>query len=132
MGQQRNVEETALNEQRDAEIADLESRFEPGSPDAEKARKEISSRYSALVDKLARPNYTEIVDHIDRVAEVAGIDHVGLGSDFDGCRLPTGMDDCTRVPLITEELVKREYSDADIRKILGENTLRVMEEAIGE
>ena len=57
---------------------------------------------------------------------------MGLGSDFDGCRLPTGMDDCTRVPLITEELVKREYSDADIRKILGENTLRVMEEAIGE
>jgi len=51
---------------------------------------------------------------------------------FDGCRLPTGMDDCTRVPLITEELVKREYSDADIRKILGENTLRVMEESIGE
>ena len=132
VGQQRNVEETALNEQRDAEIADLESRFEPGSPDAEKARKEVSSRYSAMVDGLERPNYTEIVDHIDRVAEVAGIDHVGLGSDFDGCRLPTGMDDCTRVPLITEELVKREYSDADIRKILGENTLRVMEEAIGE
>ena len=132
VGQQRNEEEAALNDQRDAEIADLDSRFEPGSPDSAEARKEIQSRYSALVDKLGRPHYTEIVDHIDRIADVAGIDHVGLGSDFDGCRLPTGMDDCTRVPLITEELVKREYSDADIRKILGENTLRVMEEAIGE
>ena len=80
VGQQRNVEETALNEQRDAEIADLDSRFEPGSPDAEKARKEISSRYSALVDKLARPNYTEIVDHIDR-------DRRGRGNRPRGARL---------------------------------------------
>ncbi len=132
IGQQRNEEEAALNERRDAELADLDSRSEPGSPDAESARKEIEARYGALVDKLDRPHYTEIVDHIDHAARVAGIDHVGLGSDFDGCRLPDGMDDCSRVPLVTDELVKRGYSDVDIEKILGGNTLRVMEEAIGE
>ena len=122
VSQSRNVEENRLNTQRDEEMA--------GASDD--AKSEIESRYSCLVEGLARPNWTEIVDHIDHMVKVAGIDHVGLGSDFDGCRLPTGMEDCTKVPKITEELVRRGYSDADIRKILGENTLRVMEAALGE
>jgi membrane dipeptidase len=70
-----------------------------------------------------------VVDHIDHAVRIAGIDHVGLGSDFDGVfDLPGGLEDVTRLPWITYELVRRGYSDEDIRKILGGNLLRVMEE----
>ena len=73
-----------------------------------------------------------LVDHIDRVVEVAGIDYVGLGSDFDGVgRLPEGINDVSDLPNITRELVKREYSDEDILKFLGGNHLRVFREVIG-
>ena len=128
IGQQRNIEESELNQQRSEELRDLE---ESGKLNPE-IQKTLNDKYNSLVEKLDRPNYLEIVDHIDHAVQVAGIDHVGLGSDFDGCRLPEGMDDCTRMPLITEELIKRDYSEKDIRKILGENTLRVMEEVIGQ
>ena len=117
-----------MNQQRSEELRDLE---ESGKLNPE-IQKTLNDKYNSLVEKLARPNYLEIVDHIDHAVQVAGIDHVGLGSDFDGCRLPEGMNDCTRMPLITEELIKRDYSEKDIRKILGENTLRVMEEVIGQ
>lgn len=72
----------------------------------------------------------DILNHIDHVVHVAGVDHVGLGSDFDGVSsLPEGMEDVTRLPWITYGLLKRGYSEGDVRKILGGNTLRVMEEA---
>lgn len=70
-----------------------------------------------------------LMDHIDHIAKVAGVDHVGIGSDFDGVPLtglPVGMEDISKLPTITYELMKRGYSDADIKKILGENLLRVM------
>jgi membrane dipeptidase len=70
-----------------------------------------------------------LIDHIDHIAKVAGIDHVGIGSDFDGVPLtglPEGMEDISKLPNITYELLKRGYSDADIKKVLGENFLRVM------
>ena len=68
-----------------------------------------------------------LIDHFDHVAKVAGIDHVGIGSDFDGVpSLPEGMEDISKLPVITFELMKRGYSDADIKKVLGENILRVM------
>jgi membrane dipeptidase len=69
------------------------------------------------------------VDHIDHAVKLVGADHVGLGSDFDGADMPEGMEDCSKLPKITEALIRKGYSDADIRKILGENTLRVMEAA---
>ncbi|NQT08680.1 membrane dipeptidase [Candidatus Bathyarchaeota archaeon] len=73
-----------------------------------------------------------LVDHVDRIVEVAGIDYVGLGSDFDGVgRLPEGINDVSDLPNITRELVKREYSDEDILKFLGGNHLRVFKEVIG-
>ena len=73
-----------------------------------------------------------VVDHIDHVVEVAGIDHVGLGSDFDGIRsTPEGLEDVSRLPGITEELLRRGYSEGEIRKILGGNHLRVFREVIG-
>jgi membrane dipeptidase len=59
---------------------------------------------------------------------VAGADHVGLGSDFDGANMPYGMEDASKLPLITEALLNKGYSESDVRKILGENTLRVMTE----
>ncbi len=72
----------------------------------------------------------DILDHIDHAAEIAGIDHVGLGSDFDGVPfLPRGMADATRLPHVTYGLLKRGYSEADVRKILGGNTLRVLADA---
>jgi membrane dipeptidase len=70
-----------------------------------------------------------LIDHIDHIAKVAGIDHVGIGSDFDGVPLtgvPAGMEDISKLPSITVELMKRGYSEVDIQKVLGENFLRVM------
>jgi membrane dipeptidase len=58
---------------------------------------------------------------------VAGIDHVGLGSDFDGTTVPLGMEDASKLPLITDALLRKGYSDRDVLKILGGNLLRVME-----
>jgi membrane dipeptidase len=76
--------------------------------------------------KLPRVDWTKIIEHIDHAAKVAGVDHVGLGSDFDGANMPYGMEDATRLPKITEALLKKGYSEGDVKKILGENTLRVM------
>ena len=78
--------------------------------------------------KLPKVDWTQIIDHIDHAVKIAGIDHVGLGSDFDGAVMPIGMQDATHLPQITDALLKKGYSDSDIRKILGENTLRVMSE----
>jgi membrane dipeptidase len=78
--------------------------------------------------KLPHVSWERIIDHIDHAVKLVGADHVGLGSDFDGATMPEGMDDCTHLPQITEALMRKGYSDADIRKILGENLLRVMEE----
>jgi membrane dipeptidase len=76
--------------------------------------------------KLPRVDWNLIVDHIDHAVKVGGIDHVGLGSDFDGAVMPFGMDDVSDLPKITDALLKRGYSETDIQKILGGNTLRVL------
>ncbi|MFN0112152.1 MAG: dipeptidase [Blastocatellia bacterium] len=71
-----------------------------------------------------------LMAHFEHVIKVAGIDHVGIGSDFDGVDglLPPGMEDVSKLPTITYELLKRGYSEADVKKVLGENLLRVMAE----
>lgn len=92
-------------------------------------RKMAAMEKQAVVEgKLPHVGWERIVDHIDHAVKLAGPDHVGLGSDFDGATMPEGMDDCTHLPQITEALMRKGYSDADIRKILGENLLRVMEQ----
>jgi membrane dipeptidase len=78
--------------------------------------------------KLPRVDADKIIEHIDHAVKVAGADHVGLGSDFDGANMPYGMEDATKLPYITEALLKKGYSENDVKKILGENTLRVMSE----
>ena len=72
-----------------------------------------------------------LMAHFEHVIKVAGIDHVGIGSDFDGVdgKLPAGMEDVSKLPVITYELLKRGYSEKEIRKVLGENLLRVMSQA---
>jgi membrane dipeptidase len=87
-------------------------------------------------DKLEAANplpslpISKLIDHIDHIVKVAGIDHVGIGADFDGANdMPEGAKDVSMLPNITYELLKRGYSEADIRKILGENFLRVFAEA---
>jgi membrane dipeptidase len=81
-----------------------------------------------LAGKLPRVDYTKIVEHIDHAVKLVGSEHVGLGSDFDGAMMPFGMEDATKLPAITEALLQKGYTERDIRKILGENTLRVMAE----
>jgi membrane dipeptidase len=80
--------------------------------------------------KLPRPPLKALIDHIDHVAKVAGIDHVGLGSDFDGVSgaTPQGIDSAADLPKITQALLDRGYSAGDIKKILGGNILRVFRE----
>src|SRR5262245_30706195 len=86
-------------------------------------------------DKLEATNplpplpISKLIDHIDHIASVAGIDHVGIGADFDGANdMPEGARDVSMLPNITYELLKRGYSERDIRKVLGENLLRVFGE----
>jgi membrane dipeptidase len=78
--------------------------------------------------KLPHVSWERIIDHIDHAVKLVGADHVGLGSDFDGADMPDGMEDCSHLPKITEALMRKGYSDDDIRKILGLNLLRVMEQ----
>jgi len=81
--------------------------------------------------KIPRPPFKSLIDHIDHIAKVAGVGHVGLGSDFDGVSgaLPQGIDSAADLPKITQALLDRGYSADDVRKILGGNLMRVFREA---
>ncbi len=86
------------------------------------------TREYVLRGDLPRVEWTKIIEHIDHAVKVAGIEHVGLGSDFDGANMPFGMEDASKLPQITNALLEKGYSEGDVKKILGENTLRVMAE----
>jgi membrane dipeptidase len=77
---------------------------------------------------LPKVSWERIIDHIDHAVKAAGIDHVGLGSDFDGAVMPLGMEDASKLPRITDALLKKGYSEQDVEKILGGNLLRVMDQ----
>jgi len=96
----------------------------PSYLDAERIEREWA-------DKIPRPPLSSLIDHIDHIAKVAGVDHVGIGSDFDGVNgaTPQGIDSAADLPKITQALLDRGYSADDIRKILGGNFLRVFTEA---
>jgi membrane dipeptidase len=102
----------------------------------EEKYKDDPERLAEEGDKLDAANplpplpISKLIDHIDYIVKVAGIDHVGIGADFDGAvDMPEGARDVSMLPNITYELLKRGYSEQDIRKILGENFLRVFAEA---
>jgi membrane dipeptidase len=74
-----------------------------------------------------RATLAQVADHIDHIRKVAGIDHIGLGGDFDGISsVVAGLEDVSTYPALTAELLKRGYQDDDVKKILGLNVLRVM------
>ncbi len=99
-------------------------------PDPVARKQALEAWYKSDGAKLARGTIQDVANHIDHLVKVAGIDHVGIGSDFDGItRWPVGLEDVSCYPRLTEELVRREYSEADIHKILGGNILRVFREA---
>ena len=94
--------------------------------------KDDPERLAEESDKLEAANplpplpISKLIDHIDHIVKIAGIDHVGIGADFDGANdMPEGAKDVSMLPNITYELLKRGYTEKDIRKILGENFLRV-------
>jgi membrane dipeptidase len=87
---------------------------------------------SRLVQQLPAPPLSVLIDHFDHVVRIAGVDHVGIGSDFDGVSgyLPAGMQDITALPRIVQALLDRGYQESDIKKILGGNMLRVMQQVL--
>jgi membrane dipeptidase len=94
-------------------------------------RTRVADLRQRLLDSLPSTPLSVLIDHIDHIAKVAGVDHVGIGSDFDGVTaLPTGMEDVTMLPRIAQALLDRGYSDDNIKKVLGGNMLRVLESAI--
>lgn len=95
-----------------------------------------SAAQKAAIDKWEaanRPKATlsQVADHIDRIRQVAGIDHIGIGSDFDGIEglAPEGLEDVSKYPALVAELLRRGYADADVEKIVGRNLLRAMRAA---
>ncbi|AMV36287.1 dipeptidase [Planctomyces sp. SH-PL62] len=101
-----------------------------------KAHPDKADRDKALADwyrnepGAIRGTVATVVDHIDHIVKVAGVDHVGIGSDFDGIdSWPVGLDDVSDYPRITEELLRRGYSETDVHKILGGNALRALRDA---
>ncbi len=96
--------------------------------DRGKAWHSLEDEFEKRIAEIPPVPLSVLIDHIEHAVKVAGIDHVGLGSDFDGISTcPIGLEDVSKLPAVTEELVKRGYSDKDIRKILGGNLLRLVE-----
>jgi membrane dipeptidase len=100
--------------------------------DQDLAKIRLNAIYKSESDKV-RPPLSLLIKHIDYIAKLIGVDHVGIGSDFDGAEsYPLGMDDVTDYPKITEELLKFHYSEKDIDKILGGNFIRVLRANTGK
>jgi membrane dipeptidase len=113
-----------LRDVRDREIAAMMAKNQ-NNPRRWELRREIQQRYVA---KLPATDISKVLQNIDHVAKLAGADHVGLGSDFDGVSgmVPRGMEDVSKYPSLVKGLIDLGYSDADIRKIMGENAIRVL------
>jgi len=94
----------------------------PGRENLDRRREEVAKQFGPA----PKASWEKIVEHIDHAVKLVGADHVGLGSDFDGGSMPAGMEDCTQLPKITEALMRKGYATSDIKKILGENTLRLL------
>jgi membrane dipeptidase len=100
--------------------------------DQDLAKIRLNAIYKSESDQV-RPPLSLLIKHIDYIAKLIGVDHVGIGSDFDGAEsYPLGMDDVTDYPKITEELLKLHYSEVDIDKILGGNFIRVLKANTGK
>jgi len=118
----------AQAKERDAAIAAVAAQYKDADPATRYRMQDNAGKEWAA--KIPRPPFKSLIDHIDHIAKVAGIDHVGLGSDFDGVPcLPQGIDSVADLPKITQALLDRAYTREQIHKILGGNLLRVFREA---
>jgi membrane dipeptidase len=120
---------TPQSNERDARLRAQQAAIDAKYKDDPERRAEESDKLEAA-NPLPPLPISKLIDHIDHIVKVAGIDHVGIGADFDGANdMPEGAQDVSMLPNITYELLKRGYSERDIRKILGENLLRAFAEA---
>ena len=114
----------AWNQTQTAAFARIE--LSGGSPDQMKAARDAWVK----ANPAPRATLSDAADHIDHIKKIAGIDHVGLGGDFDGITsVVQGLEDVSTYPALTAELLRRGYQDDEIKKILGLNLLRVMRKA---
>ncbi|MEO8649983.1 MAG: dipeptidase [Acidobacteriota bacterium] len=125
-----------LDERTNREENERAARLRPQMQALREQFKDDPAGYNAAERKLLDANpiylapYTRIVDHIDYIKKIAGIDHVGIGSDYDGVPfLPAGMNGAEDLVLVTYEMLRRGYSDQEVKKVLGENFLRAFTQA---
>ncbi len=115
----------------DAEIAPSVQRASEAEP-GDVAHKKLARdrvRRDEFAKRLPAVSVSRLVDHIDHIRQLVGVDHIGIGSDFDGVQSTlSDLADISELPSLTRELLRRGYSESDIEKILGGNMLRVMEE----
>lgn len=118
------------NPEREAATAKLRASMKPTSEMNPEERSEMRQAIREINERFPTPLATvvDVVNHIDHIVEVAGIDHVGIGCDFDGGGGIDGVFDVSEVMNITIELVRRGYSESDIEKIWGKNLIRVFDE----
>lgn len=120
---------TAVMGEARAKMRELEAKYKDNPEKLQQERRAIWMSYRG---KVKRPPLSALVDHIEHIAEVAGYDHVGIGSDWDGIsEAPMGLDDTTDTVYLVVELRKRGWSEENIRKFLGENFLRVLKANAG-
>ncbi|MEO7672546.1 MAG: dipeptidase [Pyrinomonadaceae bacterium] len=121
----KNKEENERSAKLRDQVAALRERFKDDQKAFDDAERNLTDANPIYVTP-----YTRIVDHIDHIRKIAGIDYVGLGSDFDGVPfLPAGMNGAEDLPLVTYEMLRRGYTEQEIRKVLGENFLRAFAQA---
>jgi membrane dipeptidase len=95
--------------------------------DPRAAQLAVGHKFKELAASLPPVSATRVIDHIEHIARIAGVDHVCLGSDFDGVpAMPAGLEDVSKLPFITRELLRRGFSPDDVRRVLGANVLRVL------
>jgi membrane dipeptidase len=122
------VDSAAVRYTREQRAVFLQARGQYGA-DSEAIRAAVS-RWAAAHPAPPRPPLAVVADHIEHIRRVAGVDHVGYGSDFDGMDCaPRGLEDVSKFPALTAELLRRGWSDADVEKVIGLNVLRVMRQA---
>jgi len=113
--------------QRDREIADMMATHQ-GDPKRFELRRAIQQRYRRMLPPV---DYKMALRHIDHIVKLVGPDHAGIGSDFDGISgmAPKGLEDISKLPMLVRGLLELGYADGDVRKIMGENLIRVMKQA---
>ena len=124
------LRENPVNEERDNALSALREKANASRNLTDEQRAKLRKSLQKIYEKYPAPPATvsHVVDHIDHIIKIAGIDHVGIGCDFDGGGGIQGVFDASEVMNITIEMVKRGYSESDIEKIWGGNLIRVFEE----